>query len=342
MDRSSELISDGMKQNRSRIYELVPQMRLYHRLLHAQVSLPFVMRGCLPNLRHDALHTDQWGLRRTIGRQGRAMTVESVARDEPVDIVTGSSFAFGVGASSDAATLSSHLAQSTGRATVLLSGHQYALAQCFTQFMFFSGRFNAIRNIVIAGFGEIFYFHTCASIHRKFGLFPDNEHFLATLNPNIRGKLGASLFGDANRPYLSLSHAPDRLEPERDVLRSTIRDVLTSWSRYAAALGARLTIVVQPLPVLQPREWSPEESELLENYDRISGLSGVLERCRRDYEDWHRADMESLAGQLGFHWVDINSRLDSRFDGEWLHIDPMHMVDQGYKRAAEEIAPLLA
>lgn len=342
MDESSRLIFEEMRQNRNRIYDLVPQMRLYHRLLHGQVWWPFVMRGCLPNIARAELHTDQWGLRRTIGRNGRELTVESVARDEPVDIVTGSSFAFGVGASSDATTLASNLAQTTGRATVLLSGHQYALAQSFVQFMFFSGRFDSIRNIVVAGFGEIFYFHTCSSLLRQFGTFPNSDQFMTALNPGIREKLGVALYGDERRAFLPLIHSAERAEMEREALRDAIRNVLTSWSRYAAALGARLTVVMQPSPEMQPRKWAPQEQQLLRNYDAVSGLREAFERCRRDYEAWHGADMAALAAELGLTWVDINARLDSRFDNEWLHIDHIHMVDQGYKRAAEEIALELA
>jgi lysophospholipase L1-like esterase len=98
---------------------------------------------------------------------------------------------------------------------------------------------------------------------------------------------------------------------------------------------------MQPSPEIQPRKWSVEEKELLRNYDAVSGLREVFNRCRRDYEEWHAADMAELARELGFTWVDINARLNGRFDREWLHIDHIHMIDQGYRRAAEEIAPLL-
>ena len=341
-DESTRLITQEMQKNRGRIYALLPQMRLYHRLLRSQVWLPFVMRGCLPHINREELHTDQWGLRRTIGRDGRILTVESVSREEPVDIVTGSSFAFGVGASSDATTLSSRIAQETGRATVLLSGHQYGLAQSFVQFMFFSGRYRNIRNIVIAGFGEIFYFHTCASLFRQFGTFPNNEQFLSGLNGELTGKLGNALYGAENRAFVPLTHKPERFEAERELLRETIRDVLTSWTRFAATLGARLTVVMQPSPELQPRRWSPEETELLQNYDSVSGLRETFDRCKRDYLEWHGADMQALADELGFVWIDINAKLDARRDGEWLHIDHIHMTDQGNQRAAEEIVPALA
>ena len=118
--------------------------------------------------------------------------------------------------------------------------------------------------------------------------------------------------------------------------------MLTSWSRLATALGARLTVVMQPSPELQPRRWSPEETELLGNYDAVSGMREVFDRCKRDVLGWHYADMQALAGELGFGWIDINARLDSRRDGEWLHIDHIHMTDQGNQRAAEEILPALA
>jgi len=109
MARAARL-SPEIEARRRRLYELAPQMRLYHRVLASQVWEPFVMRACLPHIGREELHTDAWGLRRSLGHDGRALTVESVPRDEPVDIVTGTSFSFGVGASSDEATLPSCLA----------------------------------------------------------------------------------------------------------------------------------------------------------------------------------------------------------------------------------------
>lgn len=334
-------VTEEMQRNRRRIYELVPQMQFYHRLLHTQVWQPFVMRGCMPHIVRDELHTDQWGLRRTVGREGRNFTVESVSRDEPVDIVTGSSFAFGVGASNDAATLSSRLAEATGRATVQLAGHQHGLAQNFIQFMFFAGRYGAIRNIVLAGFVELFHFHTCPTLFRQFGTFSNSQQFMVALNGEMKGKAARALYGAEKRAFATLSHVPERQEAERALLRESIRNVMTTWCRFADAIGARLTVVMQPTPELQERARSPEEAELLGNYDAISGMREVMDRCLRDHRDWHGADMAELAGELGFTWLDLNAVLNRRFDGEWLHVDPVHMVDQGYRRAAELILPAL-
>ena len=81
---------------------------------------------------------------------------------------------------------------------------------------------------------------------------------------------------------------------------------------------------------------------MLQNYDSVSGLRETFDRCKRDYLEWHGADMQALAEELGFVWIDINGKLDARRDGEWLHIDHIHMTDQGNQRAVEEILPALA
>ncbi|MBT6205499.1 MAG: hypothetical protein HOI34_17635 [Rhodospirillaceae bacterium] len=101
--------------NLSRLYELAPQMRLYHRLNVTQVWEPFVMRMTVPNVDSERVNTDAFGWRYTIGPDERVMTSQSVARDEPLDLFFGGSFGFGVGATSDAMALPSRVSQLTGR-----------------------------------------------------------------------------------------------------------------------------------------------------------------------------------------------------------------------------------
>ena len=114
---SSEATPGGGR-NLSRLYELAPQMWLYHRLNVAQVWEPFVMRMTVPNVDTERVHTDAFGRRVSIGPAERVMTSDSVARDEPVDLFFGGSFGFGVGATTDAMTLPSRVSQTTGRAAL--------------------------------------------------------------------------------------------------------------------------------------------------------------------------------------------------------------------------------
>jgi hypothetical protein len=208
--------------------------------------------------------------------------------------------------------------------------------------MFFAGRYGVIRNIVLAGFVELFHFHTSATLFRQFGTFSNSQQFMAGLNGKLTDKVARALYGTEKRAFAILSHTPERQEAERALLQESIRNVMATWCRFAEAIGARLTVVMQPTPELQVRERSPEEAELLANYDTVSGMREVMDRCFRDHRDWHGAEMAALADELGFTWLDINARLDRRFDGEWLHVDPVHMVDQGYLRAAEQIVPVLS
>jgi len=168
-------------------------------------------------------------------------------------------------------------------------------------------------------------------------MFPFNRRFMTALNGEMSDRTVAALYGAQGRPFVPLTKAPERAQAERALLNETIRDVLSSWSRFAAALGARLTVVMQPTPALQERALSPEETELLESYDRVSGISRELEAAAADHKAWHRQDMAAMADELGFAWIDVNERLGVDHDGRWLHIDRIHMTDLGYRAAAEAI-----
>jgi len=321
--------------NLSRVYELVPQMQLYHRLNVAQVWEPFLMRTAVPNLRRDRVETDGWGMRRSIGPGGRAVTLDVIDRDDPVDLVFGGSFCFGVGATGDAGTLPSALAQRTGRATLNLGGFSHSLAQNLVSFMFLAGRFTDVRNIVIAGLNEIYLLQACDVISRRFGLFQFSGRFLEAMNGGMDDRRRAALVGAKPRPFAPLSHDAGGEEEERALLNDTLESALSTWSRHAGALNARLICMTQPAPVLQQRRLAPQEEELLAHFDAASGIKEDYDRAIACHTAWHRADMESLSERQGFDYLDINDLIGPDHDGSWLYADRVHMTDDGYALVAE-------
>ena len=300
------------------------------------------MRVTVPNLRRERLRTDPWGLRRTIGRDGRELIADGIGRDEPVDILLGGSFCFGVGASGDETTLASALAQRTGRATLNLGGYSLTLAQNFIQFMFFCGRYANIRNVVIAGFNEIFHFYACDAIFRRYGMFLFNTRFLEAMNGALTEQRRHALFGAEQRPFLPLTHRPENEQRERALLNSTIEETLGTLARHSSAIGARLVVMTQPTALLQQRKTAPEEDELFAHYDAASGIAAQYHRAVRSHAEWHRADMTALAETLGFDYVEINDLIGSSQDGAWLFVDRVHMTDLGYATIADILAERLA
>jgi hypothetical protein len=332
---------DAVQRGLKRIYELAPQMQLYHRINSAHVWQPFIMRAALPNMRRERLHTDAWGLRRSIGRDNSELTVESVAADEPVDLFLGGSFCFGVGASSDAGTLPSVVARAIGRTALNMGGYYQTLPQHFIQFMFFFSRFRRIRNVVLAGFNEIYNFHACDAVFRPYGTFLFNDAFLKATNAPFTAAKKATIYGPQDRAFVPLTRRDENAEQERAALNDSIRNVLTTWQRLVESMGARLIVMVQPTPGLQMRDLSPEEVELLAHYDAAWHIVPDVAAAVADHKTWHRRDMEAMAKEIGFTYVDINDRFGAALAGKWLFVDRAHMTDLGYRSVAERLIPHL-
>ena len=92
-------------------YKLTPQMRDYDLL--AMAWLPYVMYFHQPDYSSEAIHTDRFGFRHSLDRDGNLLTLDTLKGRES-NLLVGGSTAFGVGATSDGKTISARLSDICG------------------------------------------------------------------------------------------------------------------------------------------------------------------------------------------------------------------------------------
>tara|TARA_B100000676_G_scaffold167336_1_gene164389 strand:- start:1537 stop:2454 length:918 start_codon:yes stop_codon:yes gene_type:complete len=300
----------------------------------AQVWEPFIMRTAVPNLDRGRVKTDGWSMRRTTGPGDREMSIDSLDADEPVDLVFGGSFCFGVGHRMTAP-------QRPRRAALNLGGFSHSLAQNLIAFMFLCGHFTTVRNVVIAVLNEIYLLQACDAIYRRFGLFQFNERFLNDMNGGLNQERRGTPLGDSPRPFARLTHREADEDAERALLNESLQGVFSTWTCQAAVSGARLVAVTQSTPDLQQRKLAEGERELFDRFDAASGIMEADSRVVRCHSAWHRQDMEDLSGRIRFDYLEINDRIGNDYDQAWLYVDRVHMSDMGYALAAEIVAETL-
>jgi hypothetical protein len=203
--------------------------------------------------------------------------------------------------------------------------------------MFFASRFPKVRNVVLAGFNEIYHYHASDSVMRQYGMFLFNEPFLKATNAPFNAAKRKTLYGQAEHAFLPLTHLPENAVRERAAFNESIRNVLGTWQKFLSLSGARLIVMTQPTPALQKRSLSPEEVELLAHYDAASKIADEIKLAIADHTAWHRQEMEAMAREIGFDFFEINDRIGPAVSGKWLHIDRVHMTDLGYRAVAERL-----
>ena len=87
-----------------------------------------------------------------------------------------------------------------------------------------------------------------------------------------------------------------------------------------------------------PKAFSPEEQELfcllnrLDPTDSWGGMSAYLLK----YRDLYLAEAEALCAGFGIPFLELNQAPSFR-ENRWLFVDRVHLTDDGYELAAEEV-----
>ena len=131
-------------QIKKKIYDIVPQMAAYHSFAHLWV--PTVMHMTPPNFRSDTVNTDSTGMRWTFGKNHRMITPESI-KTEACNIIVGGSTPFGVGATSDSATIASKLSLLSSDNWINFAIRTHTLTQNLSFFLSHRHRLTRIRSL---------------------------------------------------------------------------------------------------------------------------------------------------------------------------------------------------
>ena len=325
---------------------LTPQILDYDRFANRGRSqyLPYVMGFNAADFRSAAINTDALGFRFAHDPEGNAISVGTLdtLRPREVNLLVGASAALGYGATSDAASVASRLADKDPDSTpwLNLAGHCFNAVQELLLFVLHSHRLPKVKRIVVMGGfntlvmarlpefirGALPPFYFCGEYYEKYDEMAEEN--------------GAVL------PSVKLPKWPTEttaLPPIDETLARGTRETLNalaSWKLLATSLGAELTFLMQPLATWV-RTPCAEEKILFDELDKISKL-GSWQTLYGDISDAAVAERyaDNLASGchgLGIRFGNLVEDLRQRPASEWFYVDRAHFTDHGNDVVARAI-----
>lgn len=305
--------------------------------------VPYLMRFDRPNRTFSAVSTNRWGLRHTVGRDGRTLPPDPSSVDK-VGVVLGASAVFGVGATADSKTLPSALNQCTdttwynfgGRA--INSTQEVILLNLFLpkttkKIVVFSGVNNLTLSLLSLNSSPVYnaFFAQSQfeqSMNRPTGTGIGLRRAVAQLIEEIRLKLGRT-------PAANLEKRPDPKLAYSNALTCFERD-LRALKALSDGLGADLHFALQPLATWIDKDLSDPERRIFGILDGLSPewktLSGGLVALRERYAQ----DVQSICMSLGVPFLNLNTQPDLA-GPEWYFVDRVHLTDAGNALCAQLI-----
>jgi hypothetical protein len=310
--------------------------------------LPYLMYFNRPNFRSAVINTDQFGFRISHGSNGSA-SVGGDRLDEPVRLLVGGSGVLGYGATSDATTLASRLwtKHAPSRPWLTVGAPYFNSTQELMLFTLYRHLLPPVEEIVIfSGFNNLVMAQlTGLQLLGQGPFFFCNEYFekMQELRKRyakpVRGprwRSGPKQAAEPARPPTSMTEAAVDL---------TMRH-LDTWLVLAAATGARVSYVLQPLATWLRKEPAPQEKLLFEEFDQFSEFGAWEERYGEVGSIATGAAYAAALGAAcdgrGIPFVDMNARLTAAVDPtDWLFVDRGHCTDEGYDVSAALLAESL-
>jgi lysophospholipase L1-like esterase len=329
----------------SAIASLTPQMAAYSANFadSGEINwLPYLMYFHPFSYRSDVVSTDSYGFRysEVRGRRYSATDNEGVAA---VRIIAGSSTVFGIGASADRHTLASRMSENDrGDALwVNFGGRSFNSTQELILFCLHRHLLPQIKQIVLfSGFNDLGLARLPERFRKQHGAFFNCRDFFDALEP-ARASAPASWFKSAKS-----EHADDDIPamPEQISYATTLTlRNLDVWRILAAAHGAELTFVLQPLANWVRSRGSAEEEALfaeLERRGRFAEVYGDIlnPNNHRIYADRLRAGAEAM----GVRFVDMAGVVNACVPADrWLYVDRIHFTDEGNDIVAKALLAVL-
>jgi hypothetical protein len=334
-------------------HTLTPQMVRYDDFDDRAATryLPYLMYFHRTDYASDVVNTDRFGFRVTEAGGARRCSPGGDIPDGPVRVFAGSSTAFGIGASCDAATIPSRLWAKHAPSLPWLNfgGRSYNSAQELMLFMFYRHLLPEIdRVVLLSGFNTLALSRLPEWQQGDSGAFFYCGEYYEQLD-QLRAKNSKPKRGSGRRaeraddqPARSeqVEHDPDKLIATAVGLTERY---LAGWRDLAAVTGARVTFVLQPLATWVRAEPATEERVLFTELDKLSRL-GVFEELFGDIAGAevgrrYATALSAACDRTGVDFLDLNSLLaEATTSADWLYVDRAHLTDSGH----DIVAGLLA
>ena len=348
------------------MYDLAPQMKAYDKL--GQVWKPFIMYISPPNFKSEVVNLDKFGRRFTDSNttnnlensKNNSIFDEKIfSHKKETAVLLGGSSAFGIGASSDASTISSLLSKQTDTHFFNLGCSAFCGFQEITLFQSVVNRLTKINKIVIfSGLNDLFLSNHISTYDPTLGPFYFNNEFVegmmnATinwkrslskffLNPFIKNNINWNLITKKelfNYFFKKNSYTSLKLIDKEKVLKNILKRNFICWSNIQKAMGVKLIYVLQPMPNWCNKDLSDEETQIFKELDASSYKNfKTLKSLDLEKFNSYRTYISEICDELKIDLIDSNDYISSKnCHKEWLFIDRAHLTDLGNKYISELI-----
>ena len=335
-------MSASVKKSRAAVEQrnlIVPQMRDYDELGMRQEWVPHLMYFQPRNVALKSVSTDEFGFRNTTGSKPGA----------PTALLVGGSSVFGIGATSDAATIPSLLNATTkynwhnfgGRAfnstQEAILAHLSNTKKIGGPIVVMSGINNLTRSILSGGFSQMY------------GAFFQQSHFSQRMATATLGNrdLAKQLFNGLGRKFgiTKKSNKPtaftaaSKAESYSAMLTVFERDC-GYFQMLAKHHATSALFVLQPFIPWMNKSLTPQEIELFKLLDQeakdFSPILGELAELKQKYKQ----DLHAICIKTGLKFADLNESIELQ-QSEWVFVDRAHFTDLGNSVVARSIVSYL-
>ena len=330
-------MSANAKQSRVAVEQrnvIVPQMRDYDELGMNQEWVPHLMYFHPRNIALKSVTTNEFGLRNTTGSKPGA----------PTALLVGGSSVFGIGATSDAATIPSLLNATTkynwhnfgGRAfnstqeAILV--HLSNTKKIDGPIVVLSGANNLTRSLMSGSFSKMYgaFFHQ--------GLFESQMRSAEVGNRALTRQLVVGLrkrFGVGKKRQAQLApHTTASKAASYTAMLTVFERDCEYINMLAKHNSTTASFVLQPLAPWINKSLTSQETELFKLLDQeAESFSRILIELAEHKAQYSR-DVEAICTRAGLKFLDLNIASELQ-QPEWLFVDRVHLTDAGYSVVAK-------
>lgn len=314
---------------------IAPQMSEYDKV--GEQWVPYLMRADGASKSFASVNTDRWGLRHSIGRAGKLLTVDTLSidgTDSKIGVVLGSSAVFGVGSTHDQHTIPSYLSQETDTKWLNLGGRAYNSTQELIKLMLYLPAkldhiviCSGVNNITLA-----FLSSSTSPVYNSF--FSQSVFELAMSNPSGE-YIGVRRAFERLRIELRHRFFPKSMGPARLSIDAAYQNILTCFERdlrvakaIAAGMGVPIYFALQPLATWIDKKFSQEELAIFKTLDAMSSDWQVLAHYIGEVKDRYFTDVAKICGRHAVKYCNLNYAHEFKSQ-EWLFVDRVHLTDRG-------------
>jgi hypothetical protein len=314
--------------------------------------VPYLMFANKTDYTSDVLNTDRHGFRFSHGRAGRASVDSEVARG-PVRLFAGSSAAFGVGATSDTATIPSYLwsRYAPSMPWINFGGRSFNSTQEVTQMLLYRHLLPRVEEIILfSGLNNLLLSRQPAAQQGDHGaFFYCHEYYELMEQLRVRHRrVGRRRWGRTGPEETTEPQG----QPPLPELIARAADLaarhLAGWRQLVAGTDTRITYVLSPMATWVRDEPAEQEVLLFKELDKLAALGVSLEElfgeintpaAGRQYAEALRTECE----KQDVRFLDLSPELaEVTTSKDWLFVDRGHFTDHGHAVIAELLADRLS